>query len=239
MSLESNIRRFQSLNHSLGKRALNALFPDDFELYIFAFELVNGDDVTEDYFILPINPSNITEPSSPIQSIKKTAGGVTTLNTVTFAPKTINIQGNFGRKFKFLAGSLLVNFAAIGFKPSLGKIKSVFSKSFKTGYGCYREMERILDKSNTLDSKGQPYSLYFYNLALGHNYLVKFTEVTPSMNQESNMIWNYSLTLKSLCKIEDIVKKDKRSLTGTMSAKSFLQTSVNNVANSISTLIPK
>lgn len=238
MSLESNVRRFHSLSRSLGKRALNALFPDDFELYIFAFELVNGDDITEDYFILPINPNNITELSTPIQSIKKTAGGITTLNTTTFAPTTISIQGNFGRKFKFLAGGLLVNFSAIGFKPPSGKIKSVFSKSFKTGYGCYREMERILDKSNTLDGKGQPYSLYFYNLALGHNYLVKFTEITPSMNQESNMIWNYSLTLKSLCRIEDIVKKDKRSLTGAMSAKSFLQSSINNVANSLGSLIP-
>lgn len=239
MSLQSSARRFQSLNRSLGKRALNALFPDDFELYIFAFELVNSDDVTEDYFILPINPSNITEPSTPIQLIRKTAGGITTLNTVTFAPTTINIQGNFGRQLKFLAGSVLVNFSAMGFKPSLGKIKSIFSKSFKTGYGCYRELERIMEKSNTLDGKGQPYSLYFYNLALGHNYLVKYTELTPSMNQESNMIWNYSLTLKSLCKVEDIVKKDKRSLTAAMSAKSLLQTSVNNVANSISTLIPK
>jgi hypothetical protein len=235
MSLESNVRRFQLLSRSLGKRALNALFPDDFELYIFAFELTNGDDVTEDYFIFPINPNSISEPNIPIQSIRKTAGGVTTLNTTTFAPTTINIQGSFGRKFKFLAGSLLVNFSAIGFKP---KLTSTFSKSFKTGYGCYREMERILDKSNKLDSKGQPYSLYFYNLALGHNYLVKFTELTPSMNQDSNMIWNYSLTLKSLCRIEDIVKKDKRSLTGAMSAKSFLQGSVNSIGNSIGSLIP-
>lgn len=237
MSLESNVRRFQALNTSLGKRALNALFPDDFELYIFAFELVNGDDQTEDYFIFPINPTSISEPNQPIQSFKKTAGGITVLNTTTFAPTTINIQGNFGRKFKFLAGSLLVNFSAIGFKPTAGQIKQVFSKSFKTGYGCYREMGRILEKSNTLDNKGQPYSLYFYNLALGHNYLVKFMELSPSMTQDSNMIWNYNLSLKSLCRIEDIVKKDKRSLTASMSAKSFLQTSVNNVGNSIQSLI--
>ncbi len=239
MSLESNFRRFKALNNSLGKRALNALFPDDFELYVFAFEIVNGDDQTEDYFIFPINPNSISEPNAPIQSIQKTAGGVTVLSSLTFTPTIITIQGNFGRKFKFLAGSELVNFASIGFKPTKGRLKSFFSKSFKTGYGCYRELERIINKSNTLDDNDKPYALYFYNLALGHNYLVKAIELTPSMNQDSNMIWNYNLTLKSLCRIEDIVNKDKRSLTASMSAKSLIQSSVNNIGNTIGALIPR
>lgn len=239
MSLQSNERRFRDLSRTLGKRALNALYPDDFEIYIFAFEITNGDGETEDYFVFPIAPSSVSEPSNPIQSITKTAGGITVLSTTTFAPTTITLRGDFGRKLKFLVGAELINFAAIGFKPSLAKLKKTFSKSFKTGYGCLKELERIVSKSNSLDDKGQPYALYFYNLALGNNYLVKVTDFSPDMNQDKNMIWNYSLTMKSLSRIEDIVKKDKRSLTASLSAASAIQGAVNNVGNAVRALIPK
>ena len=34
MSLEAAFDRFKSLNQTIGKRALNALFPNDVELYV-------------------------------------------------------------------------------------------------------------------------------------------------------------------------------------------------------------
>lgn len=238
MSVSSEFQRFKDLNLAIGKKALNALFPDDIEIYIFALEIVNSDKETEDYFIFPINPNSINEPYNPIQSIKKTAGGITILNTTTFTPTKISIQGNFGRKFKFLLGQEVVNFSSINFKPSLNDSKPTFNKSIKTGYGCLKVLEGIVKKSNTLDKKGQPYALFFYNLALGNNYLVKVVDFNSSMNQEGNMIWNYNLTLESLIKIEDITEKNQRSLTTSLSANSVIQNTINNIGNSILALIP-
>lgn len=238
MSVESEYRRFRALGHDIGKRALNALFPDDFELYIIALELVNSADETEDYFIFPINPNSISEPKNPIQTIRKTAGGVSVMSTDTFNPTTISMQGNFGRQLKFLAGKELISFSSIGFKPSLNNAKPNFSENFKTGYGCLKVLESIVNKSNTLDRFGKPYALFFYNLALGNNYLVKAIDFTPSMNMDTNMVWGYSLTLKSLIKIEDIVTKDKRSLIAGLSATSAIQNRVNNIGNSLKALLP-
>lgn len=240
MSVESEFRRFKDLSQSIGKRALNALYPDDIEIYIYALELVNGDGDTEDYFIFPVNPSSNNEQQSPIQNFKKTAGGITVLSTTTFSPSTIMLQGNFGRKFKFIAGSELISFSSINFKPTLNDIKPTFSKNIKTGYGCIKVMEAILEKSNTLDKKGQPYALFIYNLALGNSYLCKYLDHDFHQNLESNMIWNYTLSLKSLMRVEDIIGFDsKRSMTVALSANSAIQNTVNNIGNSIGALIPR
>lgn len=239
MSIESEARRFHAASRNIGKRALNALYPNDFEIYIFALELVNGDRETEEYFIFPVNPSSVNEPQNPIQSFKKTAGGITVLSAVTFAPTTISLQGNFGRKFKFLIGSEIISFSNINFKPSLSDFKPTFNKNIKTGYGCLKVLENIIKKSNTLDKKGQPYALYFYNLALGNSYLVKAIDFTPFQSQDSNMIWNYHLTFKSLMRVEDIVVRDQRSLTASLSANNAIQDVVNNIGNRIGALIPR
>lgn len=240
MSAESEFRRFKALSQTIGKRALNALFPNDVEIYIYALELVNGDGETEDYFIFPVNPSNNTEQVSPIKSIKKTAGGITVLKTNTFSPSNITLQGNFGRKFKFIAGSELVSFSSINFKPTLNDVKPTFSKNIKTGYGCIKVLEGILKKSETLDKKGQPYALFMYNLALGNSYLCEVLDYNFYQNLEMNMIWNYNLTLKSLIRVEDIegVDKTQKSLTVALSANSAIQNTVNNIGNSIAKLIP-
>lgn len=239
MSVESEFSRFLALNRTIGKRALNALFPDDIEIYIFAFELVNSDGGTEDYFIFPVNPNSVTEQNSPIQNIKKTAGGITVLNTTTFSPSDITLQGNFGRKFKFLAGQEIVSFASINFKPSLSDFKPSFSKNIKTGYGCTKVVEKLIQKSNSLDKKGKPYGLYFYNLALGNSYLVKCTGYSFYQSQETNIIWNYNIALRSLARVEDISGKDQRSLTVALSANQAIQGTVNNIGNSLGSLLPR
>ncbi len=238
MSVESTFSRFDSLNRSIGKRALNALFPNDIELYVISLELVNSSKQTEGYFVFPINPSSINEPLNPIQSIKKTAGGVTTMNTTTFTPSDITLQGNFGRKFKFLLGKEVLNFSALKFTPSISKptFAQEFDASIKTGYGCCKVLESIIKKSNTLDSNGQPYALYFYNLALGNSYLIKATSINFYQNQESNMIWNYNLTIKSLINVEDVTEDNQNSLTQSLSANSAIQDRVNSIGNSTSRL---
>lgn len=242
MSVESALSRYKSLSTTIGKKAISALYPNDIELYIVALELVNSDNQTESYFLFPVQPFSIGEQNKPIQTIKKTAGGVTVLSTQTFHMTDTQIQGNFGRKFKFLLGQELVNFTAFLQQPSLKNLATIgqeFSPNIKTGYGCIKVMEKIIKQSNQLDSKGKPYSLYFYNLALGNSYMVKFTSFDFHQNQESNMIWNYSASIKSLIPVTEISDKSQRSLTVNLAANQIIQQGINNVGSSIGQILKK
>ena len=238
MSVESTIDRFKNSQVSLGKRAFNALYPNDVELYVFALEVVNSNNETEDYFVFPINPSSLNEQNSPIQTIKKTAGGITVLSTTTFTPSDISIQGNFGRNFKFLLGKEFISFSALNFttKPNI-TFSQEFDAKVKSGYGCIKLLEGIIKKSNTLDGNNKPYALFFYNLALGNSYLIKAINFSFYQNQETNLIWNYNFTIKSLLPIEDVIDKTQKSLTQTLSANAAIQDLVNNVSSHIDRII--
>lgn len=231
MSVENAFLRYSGLASSIGKKAISALYPSDFELYIVAFDLVNSDGQTEAYFLFPVQPFSIAESNKPIQNIKKTAGGITVLSTQTFSPTETTLQGNFGRKFKFLLGKELINFSTLLLRPPVTKPQfgQEFDVNVKTGYGCCKVLESIIKKSSTLDSKGKPYALYFYNLAIGSNYLVKVTSFDFHQNQETNMIWHYNMTIKSLIPIEAISDASPRSLTSNITANSVIQKSIDNV----------
>lgn len=233
MSVESAFLKFAGLKASVGKKAISALYPNDFELYITSFELVNSDKETEAYFIFPVQPFSINEQNKPIQNIKKTAGGMTVLSSQTFSPTNTTIQGNFGRKFKFLLGTNLINFSAFLLKPFVTKpqFAQEFDPSIKTGYGCIKVLESIINKSNSLDSKNKPYALYFYNLALGHNYLVKVTSFDFYQNQENNMIWHYNMSIKSLIPVEQISDKSQRSLAVSLASNQVIQSTINSVTS--------
>lgn len=239
MSLESEFNRFQALQTSIGKKALNALFPNDFELYVFALELVNGQQETEEYFIFPINPSAIDEATAHNQIIKKTAGGITVLNDSTFTPATITLNGNFGRQLKFLLGNEAITFSGITLQPGLGENAPTFNSTIKTGYGCCKLVEKIINKSKSIDSKtGLPYALYFHNLAFGNSYLIKTINYKFYQNQEgSNMIWNYNFQFKALARVEDITDRSQRSMTMALSANSVIQNRVNQFGNGIKSFI--
>ena len=239
MSIESTYDKFISLNKTIGKRALNALYPDEVELYIFALELINSSGDTEDYFVFPINPSSINEQYHPIKSVTKTAGGVTVLKTTTFSPTDISIQGNFGRQFKILLGKEVISFSALKFKGNTPtpSFSAEFDPKIKTGFGCYKSLENIIKKSNTLDNLDSPYSLIFYNLALGNSYLVEAMSLAPYQNLEMNMIWSYNLTLKSLLPVEEISSVSERSMTQSLSVNQAIQGAVNNIANNVAKLL--
>lgn len=238
MSVESEFNRFLALQTSLGKKALNALFPNDFEVYIFALELVNGNQQTEDYFIFPVNPSSFDEGKTPNQNIKKTAGGITILNDQTFNPSTISLTGNFGRQLKFLIGSEAISFASITVRPTIGENAPTFNSKIKTGYGCCKLVEKIINKSNTIDQKtGLPYALYFHNLAFGNSYLIKALNFKFYQSQENNILWNYNFQFKSLARVEDITNRTQRSMTIALSATSAIQNRVNAFGNSIKAAI--
>lgn len=219
MSLEDVKRQYINKVHSIGKLGLGALFPNDFELYIFALELVDSEGDTEEYFIFPINPTSFEEVSNSNATITKTAGGIVVMNSNTFIPVSINMSGNFGRRFRILIGGDLITFTSLAHSSSAGSFqsfkgptntkKAVFNTKIKSGYGSIKILETILNKSRNLDRYNKPYSLYLYNLALGNSYLVKENSFTFKQDMSSNMIWNYTIQLTGLGNLDTFEGKDR------------------------------
>jgi len=238
MSLEFVKKQFVTKLGVLGKVGLNGLYPNDFELYVFALELVNSKGETEEYFIFPINPTNFEEVSKANTSIVKTMGGVVTIDSNTFDPVDIVMSGSFGRKLKFLIGGELIDFGALSYSSKSGAFstnkaadafkKSVFNSKIKSGYGCIKLLQTMVDKSTSLDQYNKPYSFYLYNLALGNNYLMKCTNLTFKQDMSSNGIWNYTMTIKGLGSMDSIVGgRSAKSLSSSLAAAKVVQGAAN------------
>jgi len=192
-----------------------------------SFELVDSDDKTVDMFVFPVMPEQMSERIMDITNIKKTNSGVSVVKTPSFVPTEISIRGNFGRKFKFLIGNKRVDTSVLAYSVQSGNYMNYFgemnirnkpfSNTIKTGYGAFKVLQAILHKSKLPDRKNNPMKLYFYNPALGNSYLVSNPELTQQQTQESNMIWNYSLSFKSIAPIAvRSVQNNKSSLTRIM-----------------------
>ena len=235
-TVESIRKVYQNLRGRYGQLGLQAVFPNEFEAYMIALELVNSDGEVVDYFTFPINPSQLAEVSKRITSIRKTLGGVSIHSTEKFIPTEISMQGTFGRKLKFLVGDDLINFAGLSFGfGGNGRFKFGFNKNassreltrqIKTGYGCFKVLEAICNRSDMLDDKGKPYELYLYNLALGNSYLVKVLDLTASQSESTNQLWNYNLVLKSIAPLQQVRKNAAIKLMRA-AAGGFLQNTAN------------
>lgn len=238
MSLDSVKRAFISKTGALGKVGLNGLYPNDFELYVFALELVNSKGDTEEYFILPINPTNFEETQPANTSIIKTMGGVVTIDSNTFDPVDIVMSGNFGRRFKALLGGELIDFGALSYSSKSGAFsaskagdqfkKSIFNSRIKTGYGCIKILESISKKSTSLDQFNKPYSLYLYNLALGNSYLIKIMNLNFKQDMSSNRIWNYTMQIKGIGEMDSIEGgRSQGSLSASLATTKVIQGAAN------------
>lgn len=226
------VLRYKQLLEQLGHVGLNALFPNDFEAYICSLELVDSQGVIMDFFVFPVMPSGITETNSTLTNIKKTAGGITILKTDTFVPVDISLQGDFGRRLKILIGRNLIDARAVILSTSGGVYnkeslkqgavqltKAVFDSSIKTGYGCIKILQSIYDRAQAVDKLGNPYKLFFYNMALGSSYLVEPMNLTLSQTYDSNMIWKYNLQLKGVAPVDTTINLSsltRKSLTSSM-----------------------
>lgn len=236
MALSSAIDIRNGLLSRLGQTGLNALFPNDFELYMVAFELVDSNDLTLELFSLPIMPSNISITEPEITNIKKTNKGVVSLKSDSFVPKDINLSGNFGRNLKVLIRNKIIDFKS--FKGSLGLLKSEFQGPIiKTGYGATKVFQNILNGSKVLDRFGKPVRLYFYNFAFNENYVVEVVDKTFTQSKDaSNMIWNYNVSLKAVADINNTLKSLK-SLASIVAANA-LQKGINKLASNIKSSLP-
>ena len=185
---------------NLGNVFPHALFPDNFELYFFAFELEDGNKVT-DRFIFPINPKQINIQESKITSVTKTSGGVVALFNTTYNPLNISITGDFGRDFKLLIGNIKdkMNLKDNNRWVDLYEnVKPFVNPYIKTGFGAFNELKRIIRKSSQLTPTGKPYKTIFYNLAFSEIYIVQILDFNPSMTDDRNMIHNYTLSMKAI-----------------------------------------
>lgn len=214
-TLPEAISRHQSLLTSIGEAALHALLPVDFEYYLIAFELVTSDNRTIDYFAFPVAPQNISVQEPQLTNIKKTAKGIVSLSTNTFVPKVITMKGDFGRRFKLLLRDRIVDFSAFKFSGILKKEniqgnlnilrKAPFDPTVKNGYGCLKILQSILDKSTAVDDNNNPFKLFFYNPIFGDNYLVEVVDFDINMSMERNRIGAYSVQLKAIAPLENLV----------------------------------
>lgn len=264
MGIETNpiVQQAKNQIFSVGKAGMSALFPNDFEVYMMAIELVDSNDKTIDYFVFPVMPSSIFKKEIKRTNVKITSNGITALTSPTFMPEEIQIKGNFGKYFKILlntpglaysASEWKNNYSVSAGKYSLSQINNdskngislmnpVFDLNVKTGYGCIKILRAIISKSNGLDKNGKPFKLYFYNMALGESYLV----IVPanngfsiSQNQQNNMIWEYNLNLTILAPLDKTISESRSNNSALVKtiATSQIQQSVNDMIKTIAKVI--
>lgn len=244
MALERLNSRTRSLISQIGKAGLNALYPQEFEYYFFAFELVNSRQETIDFFAFPILPSQIVESQPEVTTVRKTMGGVDVHKNPTFVPRKISLSGDFGRKFKILVNTNQIEFAGLRFSVNNGVFKirkpgdlldavPVFASFAKTGYGCIRVIEAMKEKSKSLDQFNQPHSLYCYNPILGNNYQVEFINFTHMQDkQQYNLIPRYNIEMTAVAPLEALPQFNDFSLIRNL-AFGNIQKRVNSVVSQV------
>lgn len=198
-----------------GREYVNSIYPNEVEYYAAALELVDGDGFTEDFFSFPVMFKSYRENRITNTNIEKTMAGVVITANPTFVPFDIHMSGNFGRKFKKINTDIPANQPQGGTNTTSANvvIVPVFSTEYKTGYGCYKIMEKMILKAQKQDNNYKPYQLFFYNLALNSNFLVEPISLEPNQNRESsNMIWEYNLHLKAVAPASNVNKNYKSSL---------------------------
>ena len=250
MPIEGARTRYGQLINTAGRAALNALYPFDIEVYIMALELTNGIGDTIDYLAFPIMPDQITKTEPTRTSIKKTSGGITVLTSNSFVPQEIQIKGTFGRSFKVLLSPKEPASSGVAFSTSAGvydltqantRTSSVvfrppfFNVGVKTGYGAIRILKSIINKANGVDESGQPFRLYFYNLALGESHLVAVPPAGLTVQQtlDKNMVWSYTVNLTTLAPLEALANQSGPSSLSTVLGTAVIQQGINTVGNTL------
>ena len=236
------LKKTKALGNNVAATLLSTLFPKDFEAYMIALELCDGEGKTIDYMTFPIMPDEISSDENMPVTIKSTFGGVVSVSSNIFTPKQISLNGSFGRNIKVVsrnknAVSLLKDTISVGIKKQFERTYGVdsviykepeLSPTFKTGYGCCKLLQSIINRSYDTDSKGRTNKLYFYNMALGESYVVKAVNFRMNQNMSTNAIWNYSLQLQAVCPVYlDNDEKFKVSLGSSVTS------SINALVNSL------
>ncbi len=251
MSVDLNIinKRVTQMAQDLGRGVLHQIYPNDFEYYMLALELVDGANNTIDYFVFPVMPSAIVKSENKRINVKKAYKSTLVLTSTAFVPQDITIRGNFGRSFKILVGTKeALKGVAFSFSTKSGVYELAqlpnqvlqmpvhqFHSSIKTGYGAIKILQAIIHKSDGSDQQG-PYRLYLYNFALGESYLVVAPPkalVFEQNDAQTNMIWNYTLNLTIIAPLEQIRSSLLPSSNQRLLESSVIQSTINRVGKDI------
>jgi hypothetical protein len=233
-----------------GRALMHSNFPNDFEYYMMALELVAGDGSTIDYLAFPVLPTSIVKSENKRISIKKAFKSTLVLTSTAFTPQDITIRGSFGRGFKILIGGnevmngvafrVSVKNNVFGLSQSGNKniimSQPQFNASIKTGYGVTKLLQSIIQKSDGSDSNG-PYRLFFYNFALGESYLVVAPSKALTLEQndkDMNMIWNYTLNLTIIAPLELVKSAKQATSLENMFSNNIIQNTTNQVGKELS-----
>lgn len=242
-----------SLVQEMGMQTLSSVFPHDFEWYMCALELTDSKDNTIDYLAFPIQPDSIQKTEPTRNNIKKSMAGVTVLSNDAYVPQDITIRGSFGRQFKLLLNIKQINATNAKYSTTDGVFSlyqtaglpttirfPFFNISVKNGYGIIKILQAIVSKSVGLDDEGKPFKLYFYNMALGESYLVAIPPSGAQFSQDvsKNMVWSYSITMKTLAPL-DAVKTEEKGSLGKALATAAITVGVSMLAKGIDDVMDK
>jgi len=230
MSVEVVKRKATEVIFEIGRGALHALAPDDFEYYACTFELINSKNIIEDIFHFPVMPSGISVARQSILTVKATGQSYLSQFNDCFVGKKISINGTFGRKFRLMVTKEVGQVAGTN-----SKLFQNFDLKVKTGYGALKLLEKIIENSQILDEDNQPKFLLFYNHTYNQNNIVEVTNFTVSQSLENNMMWNYNIEITMLGDIDTIIGgiDSKKNLYNLLSM-SVINKSVNKVFDNIS-----
>jgi hypothetical protein len=232
MSVESVRFRAQEITANGGRSILHSLAPDDFEYYACTMMLIDSIGNIKQLFNFPVLPTSMQINKRPLVNIKKTARGYINQFSTSFSGDVISINGTFGRKFKLLTSNL----NSKNKQSDAVFDNGVLDTKVKTGYGALKLLEKIIYSSTKLDDFGKPMRLYFYNFSFNEAFYIEVVNWSKQQSMENNIMWNFSIEMKCLARIEDLLSLDaaeKKKTIKNLLSTSFIQKSTNRILNQL------
>lgn len=219
---------------SVGKGAVHAMMPDDYEYYLCSFELYDSNLERKGFLSFVVMPDQITENYSPIQSVTKTHSGIVTTFNSSFAPVNITISGTFGRKFRLVSNYKDPSDRKNGLmRLNLNLGEAFGSVGIKSGYGLTKILKNILECANKTDDLGKPYLLIFNNYAFNTSYIVNPSNFQFHQGYDNNMIWYYSINMTAVGNKPHKAFNHVGTLLGSVAANSISNGLTNVITNMI------
>lgn len=217
-TLDTARSRLIGLIADLGRGTLHTLYPNDFEYYFMTMELINSKGLREDMLVFPVMPQEIRYSTNTLSSTRKTSAGVVSLFNPTFVPFQITIQGTFGKKLRLLLGDSEILSVGFNIRTNLGKQSgsapdSTWNTKIKTGYGVIKLLEKLIQKSQTLDDDGKPYKLIFFDSSFNSDYVVEIITYSNAQSETGNNgYWDYSIQMVALAPALAIRRRSASSI---------------------------
>ena len=192
----NNFRRdFKQLSASVGRSALHAQYPNDFEYYACSLELLDLDGNVKDILVFPIMPSNMSENIKTNTNVKKASSSVVSLYNPSFQPFQINISGTFGKRFRILLGDGELD--GVAFRLNTQRFGE-YSVEIKSGYGVTKILQSMIENSLQYDENGKPLVLVFNNLSFNSSHVVEVVNYSFTQSEQQNFLYNYNVSFTAL-----------------------------------------